>query len=268
MLRAILITFAAMLIGFAAADAFAAGELSPIERRWVDGMAPVVADAAHDGLPLDIVVQPQDEPQAAPLALGFVDGRCKLVLSMRGNPRVEATLSGLPPALQSPALELMAAHEVGHCRRYLDGAWHGMPAHFRAEPPSGLSDSLRAAYDEMCATRREEAYGDLSGLAWTSRRHPDDYAVLHAWLLAERSTDTLPGSQHDTVPWLRLAADPAALRDGPLRAAVQALWMRGLDGDRAGGAQPEGAGAAGTQPEHDAAELCTLTAAPPRAGTP
>src|SRR6266508_3806097 len=41
MLRAILITFAAMLIGFAAADAFAAGELSPIERRWVDGMAPV-----------------------------------------------------------------------------------------------------------------------------------------------------------------------------------------------------------------------------------
>ena len=255
MLRAILITFVAMLIGFAAADTFADPGLTPLEQRWVDAMAPVIADAKQDGLPLDIVVQPQDEPQAAPLALGFVDGHCKLVLTMRGNPNAAATLDALPPALQQPALELMAAHEIGHCRRYLDGAWHAVPARFRAEPPSGLSDSLRTAYDEMCATRREEAYGDLAGLAWTSRHHPQDYAALHAWLLAERTTDTLPGSHHDTAPWLRLAADPAALRDGPIFDAVQALWLRGFD---------DGRGAA--QPARDAAELCAVTAAL-RAGT-
>jgi hypothetical protein len=246
MLRAILITFVAMLIGFAAADTFAAAELTPAEQRWVNAMAPVVAYARQQGLPLDIVVQPQDEPQAPPLALGYVDRRCKLVLSMRGNPRAATALSGLPTALQAPALELMAAHEVGHCRRYLDGAWHAMPARFHSEPPSGLSDSLRAAYDEMCATRREEAYGDLVGLAWTSRHHPDAYAALQTWLTSERSTDTVPGSHHDTVPWLRLAADPAALRNGSLFDAAQALWLRGLDrgdGDVRGG---------------DAAELCTV----------
>jgi len=38
-------------------------------------------------LPLDIVVQPQPTPGKAPLALAFVDGRCKLVLSMRENPK-------------------------------------------------------------------------------------------------------------------------------------------------------------------------------------
>ncbi|HKX44257.1 MAG TPA: hypothetical protein VJO99_24085 [Burkholderiaceae bacterium] len=248
MLRAILITLAAMLIGFAAADTFAA-ELTAVEQRWVDGMAPVIGYAAQGGLPLDVVVQPQDEPQAPPLALGFVDGRCKLVLSMRGNPRVATALNGLPPALQQPALELMAAHELGHCRRYLDGAWHAVPARFRADPPGGLSDSLRTAYVEMCATRREEAYGDLVGLAWTSRRHPQDYAALHAWLLAERTTDTLPGSHHDTAPWLRLVADPAALRDGPIFETVQALWLRGLADSRG----PD-------RPAADAGELCAVTA--------
>jgi hypothetical protein len=257
MLRAILITLAAMLIGFAAADTFAGG-LTAVEQRWVDGMAPVIGYAAQSGLPLDVVVQPQDEPQAAPLALGFVDGRCKLVLSMRGNPRVPAALNGLPPALQSPALELMAAHEIGHCRRYLDGAWHTVPAHFHADPPSGLSDTLRAAYVEMCATRREEAYGDLVGLAWTSRRHPQDYAALHAWLLAERTADTLPGSHHDTAPWLRLVSDPAALRDGPTFDAVQAVWLRGLDAGRSATAAPAGAA-------DDTIELCAVTPPP---GTP
>ena len=102
MLRAILITLAAMLIGFAAADTFAA-ELTAAEQRWVDAMAPVIGYAAQDGLPLDIVVQPQDEPQAPPLQLGFADGRCKLVLSMRNNPRVPAALNGLPSCQLTPS---------------------------------------------------------------------------------------------------------------------------------------------------------------------
>ena len=52
----------------------------------------MVAYAKENGIPLDMVVQPQAAPGAAPLALGFVAGRCKLVLSMRGNPEAQATL--------------------------------------------------------------------------------------------------------------------------------------------------------------------------------
>ena len=100
----------------------AAADLSPTEQRWLRGSWPVVAYAKAAGMPLDIVVQPQPTPGLAPLALAFIDGRCKLVLSMRGNPEAEATLARIEPELVGPTLELMAAHELGHCRRYLDGA--------------------------------------------------------------------------------------------------------------------------------------------------
>ena len=39
-----------------------AGELTPTEVRWLQGVAPVVAYAKENRIPLDIVVQPQDAP--------------------------------------------------------------------------------------------------------------------------------------------------------------------------------------------------------------
>ncbi|HEX2011006.1 MAG TPA: hypothetical protein VJN44_08725, partial [Roseateles sp.] len=160
-------------------------------------------------------------------------GRCKLVLTMRGNPEAETTLERVAPELRDGALELMAAHELGHCRRYLDGAWHGLPAGFTpAAEPEGLSPELRQAYRHMRSTRREEAYGDLVGLAWVEQQRPQQYRQLHAWLLAERERELLPGSHHDTLAWLRLAAEPAALRGGmagsTIFTAAQPLWQAGL----------------------------------------
>jgi hypothetical protein len=181
-------------------------------------------------LPLDLVVQPQAEPGMAPLALGFVDGRCKLVLSMRGNPEGQRQIDAIDPALLGPTLELMAAHEIGHCRRYLDGAWYGMPAGFVAtKAPDSLSPDLRQAWTEMRSTRREEAYGDLVGLAWTRERHPGLYAQLHTWLVNERSAELIPGSHHDTLAWLALAANPAALAAPTMFEAAGQLWRRGLE---------------------------------------
>lgn len=207
-----------------------ATDLTALETRWLQGVWPVVQHARQVlALPLDVVVQPQQAPGEAPLALGFVDGRCKLVLSLRGNPLAERQLDALGPELVNPALELMAAHELGHCRRYLDGAWHGMPAGFvAAQPPQGLSPELQRAWLDMRSTRREEGYGDLVGLAWAASRHPALYARLHAWLTAERSTELLPGSHHDTLCWLALARSPQALQGQPLFEAVGRLWARGL----------------------------------------
>jgi hypothetical protein len=204
-----------------------AADLTPTESRWLRGIWPVVA-YARLAMPLDVVVQPQDTPGAAPLALAFIDGRCKLVLSMRGNPEAESTLDRIEPELLDASLELMAAHELGHCRRYLDGSWHGLPAGFASSVPEGLGPELGAAYADMSASRREEGYGDLVGLAWTEWRHPERYARLHAWLLAERSNDVIHGSPHDTLAWVRLARDGVGPPGASIFERPRSMWEAGL----------------------------------------
>jgi hypothetical protein len=221
------VALAASASGFSAAGA----DLTPIEQRWLQGAWPVVQHAKQQGLPLDIVVQPQASPGKAPLALGFVSGRCKLVLSMRGNPEADATLARIEPELLDATLELMAAHELGHCRRWLDGAWNGLPAGFAAADPEGLSPDRLRAWQDMQAARREEGYGDLVGLAWAQQRHPALYARLHAWLLAERLHERSPGSPHDTVAWVRLAEDGRNLAGTTPFDAADALWQAGLTAD-------------------------------------
>ena len=222
----------ALLGALLAAWPVRAAELTAIETRWLEGIWPVVRYAKETKLPLDVIVQPQDAPDAAPLALGFVDGRCKLVLSMRGNPEAQATLDRIDADLLDAALELMAAHELGHCRRYLDGSWFGRTAAFTGDEPAGLEPELRAKVRAMRAVRREEAYADLVGLGWTRLRHPHAYARLHAWLVEERSRDLIPGSHHDTLAWIRLAGDAGALADASIFAAAARLWQAGLAADR------------------------------------
>jgi len=205
-----------------------AADLSATESQWLRSAAPVLAYARGQGLPMDIIVQPQAAAGLAPLAMAFVAGRCKLVLSMRGNPEAQATLDRIPAPLRDAAVELMVAHELGHCRRYLDGAWASVPAGFVPKLPAGLSDEYREAYGAMFAARREEGYGDLVGLAWTRMRHPGQYAALYAWLVSLRTQDLIPGSHHDTLAWLQLAPDGAALAAAELFAGSAALWARGL----------------------------------------
>lgn len=219
--------FACLVPALACAGGRAA-DLTDTEARWLAGIRPVLAHAREQGLALDIVVQPQPAPGAAPLALGFVAGRCKLVFSMRGNEEAGATLDRIEPELLAPVLELMAAHELGHCHRHLAGAWHALPPGQRTDLPDGLGPALQAAYLDMQATRREEGYGDLVGLAWTWRQHPQHYARVHAWLVAERSRELIPGSHHDTLAWVGLARQGQALLGPTLFDGPSALWLAGL----------------------------------------
>lgn len=206
-----------------------AAELTPLEQRWIHGVWPVVAALREQQWPVDIVVQPQDAPGAAPLALGFVGGRCKLVLTTRGNAEAQATLDRLPDDLRDAALGLMAAHELhGHCRRHLDGAWRQVPAGFEGTPPATLDAALAADWRTMRATRLEEGFADLAGLAWARRAHPALYPRLHAWLLAERGHDLIEGSHHDTRAWLQRAAPPAA---EVALADTAALWRAVLESE-------------------------------------
>jgi hypothetical protein len=226
----------ALLLSLVALAGARAADLTPTETRWLRGAWPVVAEARARRLPVDVVVQPQAAPGLAPMALAYVDGRCKLVFSLRDNAEATAQLSriardlGPGDDLLDAALALMAAHEVfGHCARHLSGQWHATPQGYRDATPDGLDPTLHAAYAAMRATRREEGYADLAALAWARENRADLYARLHAWLVAERSADLIPGSHHDTLAWIR----------NPCTCGVAEGWQAALMADAAAhGAQP------------------------------
>ncbi|HUP10078.1 MAG TPA: hypothetical protein VMU47_23200 [Caldimonas sp.] len=228
---------AASVIVAIASLAIADERLTARERAWVAAGMPVVQAARARGLPIDIVVQPSDQPEASPIALGIADDRCHLVISMRGNPSADALAASIPAERFPAIVEAVFAHEVAHCWRWTQGVWHALPAGFadaadddaQAREPEALAAMRR----EMREARREEAYADLVGLAWTGQAHPRDYAAVRDWLSRFRD-DALPGDFHDTSAWLRLAQDPSAFgrESDPFRAA-QPLWVRGLAvGDR------------------------------------
>lgn len=213
-----------------------AGALTDTETRWLTAGLPVLNYAKQElKLPVDIIVQPEARPHDVPLALGFEQGRCKLVLSMRGNPDAETILDGLPPARRALMIEVMTAHEIGHCWRYVQGSWHALP--------SGFVDLGRAHVDNpdvlaqaraLRETRREEGYADLVALAWIQQRHPAQYGQALQWLRQVRATrpEEAGIASHDTEAWLRLAPSGAAFSPAlPVFEQAGLLWRQGLLGE-------------------------------------
>ncbi|MEG2033788.1 MAG: hypothetical protein RR376_24315 [Janthinobacterium sp.] len=206
--------------------------LTDLETRWLQAGQPVIAFARAQGLPIDIIVQPQDAPGAVPLALGYEAGRCKLVLSLRGNAQADSVLQGVPPARHGLMMEAMTAHEIGHCQRYAQGDWHALPRGF-VEPRSRQQGKLTALAQELRETRREEAYADLVALAWMHGRHPGQHQQVLAWMRGVRASGDVAGGSHDTQAWLALADGDAAF-DGTASPFEQAqvLWRMGLSSDK------------------------------------
>ncbi|KAB8054663.1 hypothetical protein GCN78_02990 [Janthinobacterium rivuli] len=219
-----------------AAPAMAHAQLTDLESRWLQAGKPVIDYARTQGLPIDIIVQPQDAPGAVPLALGYAAGRCKLVLSLRGNAMADTVLQGVPPARDGLMIEAMTAHEIGHCRRYAQGDWHALPRGF-VEPRSMQRGKLTPLAQELRETRREEAYADLVALAWMHARHPGQYQQVLAWMRGVRAAGEAAGggigSSHATQAWLALAEGEGAFADSasPFEQA-QVLWGKGLSGDK------------------------------------
>jgi len=210
-------------------------ELTATERTWLEAAVPVLQYARDQRLPLDIIVQPQATPGQTPMGMAFVDGRCKLVLSMRGNAEAQATLDRMPAGLQGLLVEAIAAHELGHCWRHVSRSWGTLPDSLQdTSAYSRVSAEHAELLRDMWRTRREEGFADLVGLAWTLKHHPKRYNEVHAWhvrLRAEPAVDTGP---HDTRVWVRLAADKGRFTaGGSIFDQVQALWLAGLVGGTA-----------------------------------
>lgn len=222
-----------LLIALSPVPAVAAAQLTDLETRWLQAGQPVIAFARAQGLPIDIIVQPQDASGAVPLALGYEGGRCKLVLSLRGNAQADSVLQGVPAARQGLMIEAMTAHEIGHCQRYAQGDWHALPR-----------GKLTPLAQELRETRREEAYADLVALAWMHARHPGQYPDVLAWMRGVRAggdgagggAGGDAGGSHATQAWLALADGDGAFAgaDGAASAFEQAqvLWRKGLSGDK------------------------------------
>lgn len=215
------------------ATAAGAVELNATERAWLEGALPVLQFARAEGLPLDVIVQPQSTPGETPMGLAFVAGRCKLVLSMRGNPEAQATLDRVEPTLRGAVVEAIAAHELGHCWRHVTQRWGLLPAGLQDLTSfNRLSAEHAVLLRDMWRTRREEGFADLVGLAWTLKHHAARYADVHAWHVRLRAEQALDTGPHDTRVWVSLAADRTRFKTGlPLFEQVQALWVAGMLAD-------------------------------------
>ena len=206
-----------------------AAELTALEQRWLQAAAPVLGYSQQLKLPIDIIVQPQARATDVPLAIGFASGRCKLVLSLRGNPQAEAVFADVPEAAQGELIEAMAAHEIAHCWRHAKGAWNALPAGFVEDGEETASDgSLLAISRALRESRREEAFADMAALAWTRHKHPESYARVHGWLASVRAGQT-PRGGHDTRAWVALASDGERFgsASAPFEDA-EPIWREGL----------------------------------------
>ena len=214
----------AMLM-LAAPSAWAEARLTETETRWIAAGMSVVRYARGADLPVDIVVQPSDEPGASPVAMGIKDGRCKLVLSMRGNAGATALVASVPPSAFDAVVGAVFAHEIGHCWRYVQGEWNALPSDFSRPSTDAAADAQ--AKPALGESRREEGYADLVGLAWTRRAHPQQYAEVRNWLERFRA-DALPGEHHDTLAWIALARDPRVFNGSSVFQAAATLWPQAL----------------------------------------
>jgi hypothetical protein len=203
---------------------------TPTELNWLEAALPVLNFGRAQDLPLDIVVRPSAAPGDTPLGMAYVDGRCKLVLSMRGNPEAQAALDRIEPDLRGPVVESIAAHELAHCWRHVQQAWGTVPSGW-PEPAvlARLPPEQATLLTEMWRTRREEAYADLVGLAWTLRHHTVHYAAVHAWTVRLREHQPVETGPHDTRVWVHLAGDPGRFAaEGSIFEQMQGLWASGL----------------------------------------
>lgn len=228
-MKLLFLLVAAVLAAAATATAQAA-ELTAAESTWLRAAAPVLSFARTQGLPLKVVVQPQDTPGETPVGLAFVEGECVLVLSMRGNREAQVMLEGVAPDLLGPVIEAMAAHELGHCWRHVQRAWGSLPQGLaEALGFSPLAEEQAGVLRDLWRTRREEGFADLVGLAWTRKHHPQRYEELHAWYQTQRAIQPLRGGPHDTRVWIRLAADRTAFKPAAsIFEQAEPLWQTGL----------------------------------------
>ncbi|CUI05149.1 hypothetical protein [Massilia antarctica] len=196
---------AAVLLALAGCAAVApmAKAAPATEAQWIAAATEAVAYGRAQGLPIDLeVVDGNGLPGHTPVGLSSENGRCTLVVSASKNPTADKLSSMIAPDLLEPFLAGAAMHEVGHCHRRL----HGFPHNEKLLPVVAWIAPLRDWFARR--VRTEEAYADMTSVAWIARFHPERYTALVNEMLRVRTRFREP--KHDTVALLE-----RALAEGP-----------------------------------------------------
>lgn len=201
-----------LALAFATPGALAA---PATEAQWIDAATSAVEFGRRHGMPISLRVEHGDDlPGRTPIGIQSEAGRCTVVLSVRDNPAADRLTAMIDPASLALFLEAAAMHEVGHCHRRLAG----FPHNERLVAPATWFGFMRNWFTRRIRT--EEAFADLTAVAWLARHHPAEYAAVVGELARVRERYRDP--KHDTRPWLA-----AALRDGPVDAKGDIFVLAG-----------------------------------------
>jgi hypothetical protein len=141
-----------------------------------------------------------------PVGIWSANGRCTLVVSARDNPTADRVSAMIDPAVLELFLAGAAMHEVGHCHRRLQG----FPHNEKLLPVVAWIKPLQRWMTRRILT--EEAYADMTEVAWLARYHPAQYAAVMREIVKVRTRFREP--KHDTLPWLDLALAAGPQDDG------------------------------------------------------
>lgn len=177
------------------------------EAQWVAAATAAVAFGQAQGMPITLEVQSGDGLSGhTPVGIWSAKGRCTLVVSARDNPTADRVSAMIAPELLELFLAGAAMHEVGHCHRRL----HGYPHNEKLLPVVAWIGPVKNWFNRRI--RQEEAYADMTEVAWLARYHPAQYEAVLQEIVKVRTRFREP--KHDTLPWLGLALAAGPRDDG------------------------------------------------------
>ncbi|NHZ32343.1 hypothetical protein [Massilia rubra] len=191
---------AAVLLALAGPAAWAA---PATEAQWIAAATQAVAYGRAQGMPIELeIVDGNGLPGHTPVGLASENGRCTLIVSASNNPTADKLSAMIAPDLLDTFLAGAAMHEVGHCHRRLNG----FPHNEKLLPVVAWIGPVRDWFARRIRT--EEAYADMTAVAWIARYHPERYTALVNEMLRVRTRFREP--KHDTVALLE-----RAIAEGP-----------------------------------------------------
>lgn len=177
------------------------------EAQWIAAAQTAVAFGQAQGLPIELEVLSGDGLSGhTPVGIWSENGRCTLVVSAKDNPTAARVSAMVDPAVLDLFLTGAAIHEVGHCHRRLQG----YPHNEKLLPVVAWIGPVKQWFTRRILT--EEAYADMTEVAWLARYHPQQYDVVMQEIHKVRTRFREP--KHDTLPWLEIAMATGPRDDG------------------------------------------------------
>lgn len=196
---------AALALACASAAAHAGAPAS--EAQWIAAANTAIEFARAQGMPIELQIEAGKHLSGhTPIGIRSANGRCAIVVSARDNPTADKLSAMIAPELLELFLTGAAIHEVGHCHRRLNG----YPHNERLLPVVAWIAPVKHWFQRRIRT--EEAYADMTEVAWLARYHPQHFKPMLDEIVKVRTRFREP--KHDTLAWLEIARAEGPSDDG------------------------------------------------------